>query len=150
MEENRVLEKRAEDSRVTISDREAELERLVGAHEDEKAEWQDRWKAEERRRKEAEKRSEDLSVVVERLALAAGEGTDVSPALALATEMRQSGKSYTQFYTDYTRLEAELRTAQNEVGRLTQLLDEVSQDIAEKVGFDLSCCETCVARHMWI
>lgn len=148
MEENRVLEKRAEDSRVTISDREAELERLVGAHEDEKAEWQDRWKAEERRRKEAEKRSEDLSVVVERLALAAGEGTDVSPALALATEMRQSGKSYTQFYTDYTRLEAELRTAQNEVGRLTQLLDEVSQDIAEKVGSGLSRCVMCGSRRL--
>jgi nucleoprotein TPR len=134
MEENRVLDKRAEDARNTIIEREAELERLVGSHEMEKAEWQEKWKAEERRRKEAEKRAEDLRLVVERLALAAGEGTDISPAMAVATEMRQSGKTYTQFYTDYTRLEAEFRAAQNEVVRLTQLLDEVSQDIAEKVS----------------
>ena len=63
-EENRVLEKRAEDARATISDREAELERVILDHETDKKEWSDKWKAEERRRKEAEKRAEDLHAVV--------------------------------------------------------------------------------------
>ncbi|ORY31757.1 hypothetical protein BCR39DRAFT_525256 [Naematelia encephala] len=132
VEENRVLEKRGDDARAVISEREAELERLTDLQGEKEKVWEDKWKKEERARREAEKRAEDLKIVVERLAMAGGEGNDLSPAAALAGEMRQTGKSYTQFYTDYTIQEGKLRTAENEVARLTSLLDEISQDISEK------------------
>ena len=139
MDENRLLEKRSEEARTTIAEREAELERLLDASGDKEKAWEDRWKKEERLRREAEKRSEDLSVVVERLAMAGGDGNQLSPAAALASGMKQNGKSYTQFYTDYTLQEGKLRSAENEVARLTELLDEISADISEKV------CQTRVA-----
>ena len=135
MEENRVLEKRAEEARVTIAEREAELERMVDSSGEKTKVWEDKWKKEERLRREAEKRAEDLQIVVERLAMAGGDGSDISPAAALATGMKAGGKTYTQFYTDYTILEAKLRTSENEVIRMTQLLDEISADISEKVSW---------------
>lgn len=81
-----------------------------------------------------EKREGELKQVVDKITLANGEGTDLSPAMALAGEMRVSGKSYTQFFTDYTVQEGRLREAENEIQRLTDLLDEIGNDIAEKVG----------------
>ena len=132
LDENRVLEKRGDEARATVAEREAELERLVDAQAELEKTWEARWKKEERLRKEAEKRSQDLKLVVERLSLAQGETTDLSPAAALATSQREGGKSYTQFYMDYTIQEAKLQTAENEVLRLTQLLEEISADIAEK------------------
>jgi nucleoprotein TPR len=131
--ENQLLEKRSDEARSVVLEREAELERMANAFEEKEKVWEDRWKKEERIRKEAEKRSEDLKVVVERLALANGEGGDLSPAAALAGGLKAGGKSYTQFYTDYTIQEGKLRAAENEVVRLTLLLDEISQDINEKV-----------------
>jgi nucleoprotein TPR len=133
LSENQLLEKRGDEARAVVLEREAELERMVNVWEDKEKVWEDRWKRAERGRKEAEKRSEDLKVVVERLALAGGEGGDLSPAAALAGGMKASGKTYTQFYTDYTIQEGKLRAAENEVVRLTLLLDEISQDINEKV-----------------
>ncbi|KAK8864149.1 hypothetical protein IAR55_001395 [Kwoniella newhampshirensis] len=131
-EENRILEKRGDDARATTLEREAELERVVNAYEDKEKGWEEKWKKEERTRRDAEKRAEDLKTVVERLALAGGEGTNISSAATLASDLKQSGKSYTQFYTDYTIQEGKLRAAENEVARLTGLLDEISQDISEK------------------
>lgn len=127
------MEKRADEARSTIADREAELERLIDAQAEKERSWEDKWRKEERLRKEAEKRSEDFKVVVERLALAQGGGVELSPAAALAADQRANGKSYVQFMTDYSLQEHKLRTAENEVVRLTELLDEISADISEKV-----------------
>ena len=146
MEENRVLEKRAEEARATINEREAELEKMVDASGATSKVWEDKWKKEERLRREAEKRSEDLQLVVERLAMAGGEGTELSPAMALAGGLRQSGKSYTSIYTDYTIQEGKLSAAENEVDRLTQLLDEISADISEKVSSVYQMFETKLTR----
>lgn len=118
-------------------EREVELERLTEAFEEKERIWSERIKREEVARQSAEKRADDLKVVVERLAMAGGDGDSLSPAAALAGETRQGGKSYTQFYTDYTIQEGKLRNAENEVVRLTRLLDEISQDISEKVA--MSC-----------
>jgi len=134
MEENRILEKRGDDARANVVEREAELERTAESQDEKQRLWEEKWKKEERMRREAEKRAEDLKVVVERLALAGGEDADISPAAALASGMRQTGKSYTQFYTDYTIQEGKLREAENEVARLTDLVEEISRDIDEKVG----------------
>ena len=138
MEENRVLEKRGDDARTSVVEREAELERMAESWDEKERMWEERCKKEERMRRDAERRAEDLKVVVERLAMAGGEGADISPAAALASGMRQTGKTYTQFYTDYTIQEGKLRAAENEVARLTQLVEEISQDIDEKVGRNLT------------
>lgn len=134
MDENRILEKRGDEARQAILDREAELERLTDSYADKERLWQDKWKKEERSRRDAEKRAEDLKVVVDRLAMASGEGNEISPAAALASGARAGGKTYTQFYTDYTLLDGKLRASENEVSRLTQILDEISADLAEKVS----------------
>ena len=133
-DEYRIVEKRGEEARATVAEREAELERMVDAQSEKERSMEERWKKEERLRRDAEKRSEDLKVVVERLSMAHGDGSELSPAAALAHDQRQNGKSYTQFYMDYTIQESKLRAAENEVTRLTQLLDEISADISEKVG----------------
>ena len=138
MEENRVLEKRGDDARTSVVEREAELERMAESWDEKERMWEERCKKEERMRRDAERRAEDLKVVVERLAMAGGEGADISPAAALASGMRQTGKTYTQFYTDYTIQEGKLRAAETGVPRLTQLVEEISQDIDEKVGRNLT------------
>lgn len=114
-------------------DREAELERITDAYADKERQWEERCKKEERTRREVEKRAEDLKVVVDRLAMASGSGSEISPAAALASGAKAGGKTYTQFYTEYTLLEGKLRATENEVSRLTQILDEISADLAEKV-----------------
>lgn len=134
MDENRILEKRGDDARQAILDREAELERITDSYAEKERQWEDKWKKEERVRREAEKRAEDLKVVVDRLAMASGEGNGISPAAALANGARTGGKTYTQFYMDYTLLDGKLRASENEVSRLTQILDEISADLAEKVS----------------
>ncbi|WOO78025.1 Nucleoprotein TPR [Vanrija pseudolonga] len=133
-EEIRLAQRHGDEARTEVADREAELERLSESLAEKEGLWEDRWKREERARKEAEKRVDDLKVVVERLAMAQGEGSgsDISPAATLATKLREEGKSYTQFYTDYTIQEGKLRASQDEVARLTSLLEQISQDIAEK------------------
>lgn len=70
--------------------------------------------------------------------MASGGGNEISPAAALASGAKAGGKTYTQFYTEYTLLEGKLRATENEVSRLTQILDEISADLAEKVS--LSFC----------
>ncbi len=104
-------------------------------HQSEKEKtWEERWKKEERNRKEAEKRSEDLKIVVERLAMANGEGASISAAASVASGMKQSGKTYTEFYRDYVIQEGKLRASEIEVNNLQQLLDEITQDIEERVS----------------
>ena len=133
-EEIRLLEKRADDSRAAVSDREAELERLVGAQSEKEKLWEEKWKKEERAKREAEKRSDDLKIVVERLATANGEGVTISAAASVASGMKQSGKTYTEFYRDYVIQEGKLRASEIEVDNLQQLLDEITQDIEERVN----------------
>ena len=129
-----MLEKRAEEARATISEREVELERLADSQAVKEKAWEEKWKKEERMRREAEKRSEEFKDVVQRLTMAQGGDMDFSSAAAVASDQKASGKSYTQFYLDYTIQESKLRAAEDEVGRLTGLLDEISADIREKVG----------------
>lgn len=134
IDENKILEKRAAEARNTILEREAELEKLADAQSEDARVWSEKLRKEDRARKEAEKRASDLKVVVDRLTLAHGDGSDLSPAAALAIGQREGGKSYTSFFTEFTLQENKLREAEEEVVRLTALLDEISADIREKVG----------------
>lgn len=134
-EENRILIKRSEDRDAAIADREAELEHQATTFSQKEAAWQEKLQRAEEARQVAEKRADDFKITVERLAVAGGDGRhDISPAATLAARQRESGKSYTQFFTDYTIMETKLREVEAENVRLTDLLTEISQDLAEKVG----------------
>jgi len=139
LDENRILEKRAEEARITIANRESELEKLFLEQEKKEQMWEEKQRKEERLRKEAEKRSNDMKLVVDRLTMVHGDGQDLSPAAALAMGQKKDGKSYTQFYLDYAIQENKLRQAEEEVIRLTALLDEISADISEKVCYFAPC-----------
>jgi nucleoprotein TPR len=139
VEENRILSKRADETRQVVSEREAELEELSAEYKELQETAQARIHAEERKRKEAEKKAHELKATVDRLAIAAGEGNDVSASAALANEMRGQGKTYTEFYRDYTLQETRLQEAEEEVQRLTDLLDDISREIAEKVCYSQRC-----------
>jgi nucleoprotein TPR len=135
MEEIRLLERRSDEARAAVADREAELER----HSEDMAErermWEERVEREEKGRKIAEKRADDLKVTLQQLTSSAGDGSiDVSRAASLASSQRASGKSYTQFYTDFIKSEQDLQEKEQEVQRLTALVEEISQDIVEQVG----------------
>ncbi|WVN85682.1 uncharacterized protein L203_100831 [Cryptococcus depauperatus CBS 7841] len=131
-EANRILEKRSDEARQTIADREAELERMAEQLEDREKYWEARFRKEERLKEESERRAQELKVVADRLDMAEGHGGFVSASAAVAGEVRKNGKSYTQLYADYTIQESRLRTTENEVERLTDLLDEISQELNEK------------------
>ncbi|ODN74219.1 hypothetical protein L202_07665 [Cryptococcus amylolentus CBS 6039] len=131
-EANKILEKRGEEARATILEREAELERMAEVSEERETYWEARVKKEERLRKEADKRTQELKNVADRLDMAEGRAGYVSASAAVASELRKDGKSYTQLYTDFTIQESRLQSAEAEVERLTNLLDEISQELSEK------------------
>ncbi|KAL7420443.1 Protein mlp1 [Cryptotrichosporon argae] len=132
VEETRVLEKRADEARHTVEDRERELETLSERFVEKEKALEERLGREEKARREAEKRVDDLKVVVERLALVSGEGSDISPAASIAGLQRATGKSYTQIYTDYTILEHRLREKEEEVEHFRRILEEIDNDIKDK------------------
>lgn len=80
---------------------------------------------------------------MDRLALAAGEGDSLSATAAVAQELKSQGKSYTEFFRDYTLQELRLQEAEEEVQRLTGVLDDIREDIAEKV------IKTCSGTLRW-
>ncbi|ADV25676.1 nucleoprotein TPR [Cryptococcus gattii E566] len=131
-EANRLLERRLDEARSTVLEREAELENMASAHEEREKNWEAKMKKEERMRKEVEKKMGDLKKIADRLDMVEGRGGYVSASAAVAGEMRMNGKSYTQLYTDFTIQESRLQAAEGEVERLTNLLDEISQELNEK------------------
>lgn len=133
-EENRLLAKRGAEARVTVADREAELERMSETMSEQERIWDERRQRDEHARKVAEKRVDDYKVVIENLNIANGNTSDVSPAAALASRQRESGKSYTQFYTDYAIMETKLREKAEQVEHLEGVLDEISRDMEERVS----------------
>ncbi|KAL0240713.1 hypothetical protein I308_106513 [Cryptococcus tetragattii IND107] len=131
-EANRLLERRLDEARSTVLEREAELENMASAHEEREKNWEAKVKKEERMRKEVERKMGELKKIADRLDMVEGRGGYVSASAAVAGEMRKDGKSYTQLYTDFTIQESRLQAAEGEVERLTNLLDEISQELNEK------------------
>ncbi|KIR70583.1 nucleoprotein TPR [Cryptococcus deuterogattii CA1014] len=131
-EANRLLERRLDEARSTVLEREAELENMASAHEEREKNWEAKVKKEEKMRKEVEKKMGELKKIADRLDMVEGRGGYISASAAVAGEMRKDGKSYTQLYTDFTIQESRLQAAEGEVERLTNLLDEISQELNEK------------------
>lgn len=61
----------------------------------------------------------------------------LSPAAGVAARLQKSGKTFTEVYTDYVRIQGELAGSQSEARRLQDLLSQVLADIEERVGFTL-------------
>lgn len=136
-EANRLLERRLDEARSTVLEREAELENMASAHEEREKNWEAKVKKEEKMRKEVEKKMGELKKIADRLDMVEGRGGYISASAGVAGEMRKDGKSYTQLYTDFTIQESRLQAAEGEVERLTNLLDEISQELNEKVRTSL-------------
>lgn len=135
MEEIRLLGKRGDEARAAVADREAELER----HAEEMAErehvWEERLERSEKALKVAQKQADDFKTTLQQITASAADGSlEVSPAASLASSQRASGKSYTQFYTDYVLREQQLQEKDKEIERLSALVEEINQDIQEHVS----------------
>jgi nucleoprotein TPR len=143
-----VLERRADDARVRVEEMEAELERVLTRQAEKEDSLRDDVKRAERARNEAEKRVEEMKDVVDRLAMAGapvgmvggqeeGEGSaayGISPTAALASRMQKAGRTYTEVYTDYVRLQNDLVKEKAETSRLEGVLTTILADIDERVS----------------
>jgi nucleoprotein TPR len=134
LDENRILERRAEEARNTIAEREAELERMSDAEDKKERAWQKKLEDETRARQDAEKRVSELRTVVNRLTTASGEGGELSSAAALASEQRAGGRSYIRSVMEFEIQAQQLQEAKEENKRLTNLLDDICSEIDEKVS----------------
>lgn len=62
----------------------------------------------------------------------------LSPAAHLASRLQKSGRSYTEVYTDYVRIQNELAIEKAEVRRLGECLTSILTDVEDRVGSPLS------------
>jgi len=136
MEEIRLLEKRGDEARAAVADREAELERHAEEMTERENELKEAVEREQKARKLAEKRADDLKITLQQLTGTAEDGSvEFSRAASLASSQRASGKSYTQFFNDYVNAQQALQEKEEEVLRLNALVEEISEDIKEHVSF---------------
>ena len=61
----------------------------------------------------------------------------LSPGLAMISRMQKSGKTFTEVYADYVRLQEELAKKNVEYDRMDRTLAEVLAQIEERVSFNL-------------
>lgn len=107
---------------------------------------------EQQRTAELEKELEDLRLVMDRVnkgelplpSSLSGEMSpspntsadgllSLSPNLAMISRMQKSGKSFTQVYADYVRMQSELSTKTLEIDRLDRTLTDVLAELEERV-----------------
>jgi nucleoprotein TPR len=139
MEQIRLLDKRSDELSTAVREREAELERRAEETGERERIWEERVENGEKARAAAEKRADDFKVMFQQLTASAGDGSlDISRAASIASSQRASGKSYTQFYTDYVISQQQLQEKEEKVQQLTQLVDEIYEDLAEQVGAPVS------------
>jgi nucleoprotein TPR len=58
----------------------------------------------------------------------------LSPAANFAIKLQKSGRSYTEIYADYVKVNEELVAQKEETGRLESALAQILTDIEERVG----------------
>lgn len=75
----------------------------------------------------------------------------LSPAAHLASRLQKSGRSYTEVYSDYVRIQNELAMEKAEVRRLGECLTAVLADIEDRVSFRngiIAQLTICSGRHL--
>jgi nucleoprotein TPR len=108
----------------------------------------DEVESEKRAREEAEKRTEQLEEVLERMGrgdlpipgpgpraldLTADGMMGLSPTVAMVSKAQRSGKTFTEVYADYVRLQEEFAKKCTEYDRMDQTLSAVLAQIEERV-----------------
>ncbi|KZV92725.1 hypothetical protein EXIGLDRAFT_836242 [Exidia glandulosa HHB12029] len=136
-----MLERRQEEAqkRVEEVDREwNEMTSRAAQQEDKLRREVDRERA---RGDDLEKQLEELRVVMNKMgsgelplpeANGNGNGFALSPTASLASKLQKSGRSYTEVYTDYVRLQDELARQKQETKRLEDCLAQILADIEER------------------
>ena len=108
---------------------------------------------EQQRTKELESELEDLRTVLEQVnrgalpvpvvssASAATVPSDslyeLSPGLAMVNRMQKSGKSFTEVYSEYVKMQGELATKALEIDRLDRTLTDVLNELEERVSISI-------------
>lgn len=145
-----LLERRNEQARSRVQEVETEWETMVKTAEDRESTLVAEVERQKNRADQLEAVVEELRVEKERvadgeLALLREETTPqrdrgfftLSPAAGVAARLQKSGKTFTEVYTDYVRIQGELAGSQSEARRLQDLLSQVLADIEERVGLHL-------------
>lgn len=158
-----LLESRNEEARLRVQEVDSEWENMVKAADDREAELHGLLDKERQKVDALQHRVDDLRSVIEKMGSgelpvmngfeqgdspsAAGTPAPsgylsasmmLSPAASLATRFQKSGKTFTEVYTDYIRIQAELAAEKQESSRLGECLAQILSDIEERVsGRDL-------------
>ncbi len=144
-----LLESRNEDARKRVEEVDDEWEKMVKAADEREAELKFKLEREREKVDALEGRVDDLRAVIDKMGNGelplAGDGSRagtplmngsmvLSPTANLATRFQKSGRSFTDVYADYVRLQAELAAEKQESGRLGECLAQILADIEERVG----------------
>ncbi|KZS93210.1 hypothetical protein SISNIDRAFT_104297 [Sistotremastrum niveocremeum HHB9708] len=142
-----LLERRNEQARTRVQEVESEWETMVKTAEERESSLVADLERQKKRGDQLEAVVEELRAEKERaaegeLALLNEETTPgvnrdrgfftLSPAAGVAARLQKSGKTFTEVYTDYVRIQGELAGSQSEARRLQDLLSQVLADIEER------------------
>lgn len=149
-----MMEEREEQSKQFVARIEKEWETLQEKASSAERKLEESLAEEQQRTADIEKELDDLKLVLERvnrgeLPLPSSSSGDMSPSasgstdgllnlspnLAMISKMQKSGKSFTQVYADYVRMQSELTTKTLEIDRLDRTLTEVLAELEERVRY---------------
>ena len=147
-----LLESRNEDARKRVEEVDEEWEKMVKAADEREGELKFKLEREREKVDALEGRVDDLRAVIDKIGSgelpAGGDGSRagtpnghgsmvLSPTANLASRFQKSGRSFTDVYADYVRLQAELAAEKQESARLGDCLAQILADIEERVRLSL-------------
>jgi nucleoprotein TPR len=154
-----LLERRDQEGRRRLEEVEREWEERRTELEEGETRWAEDLERERARGDELERRVEEMRSFAERVtaggAVAGGEESPLgglppftlSPSATLASKLQKSGRSYTEVYVDYVRVQDELAKERAESKRLGECLAQILGDIEERVS-DLVHILRCFLRSI--
>ncbi|KAG8906638.1 hypothetical protein FRB99_006426 [Tulasnella sp. 403] len=153
-----LLESRNEEARHRVEDVDREWEKMVKEADDREAQLRESLENERRKVDALEQRVDDLRAVIDKMgsgelplvstleragsvsvpgtptpaATGANGSMMLSPTAHLASRFQKSGRTFTEVYADYVRLQAELAAEKQESSRLSECLAQILADIEER------------------
>ncbi|KAG9002479.1 hypothetical protein FRB94_003839 [Tulasnella sp. JGI-2019a] len=153
-----LLESRNDEAKRRVEEVENEWERMVAAADEREAQLKERLQSERTKSDALEQRVDDMRAVIDKLGsgelpvLSNGEhagsasvpGTPgptslningsamFSPTANLAAKFQKTGRTFTEVYADYVRMQAELASEKQESSRLSECLAQILADIEER------------------
>ncbi|KAG8871481.1 hypothetical protein FRB98_000746 [Tulasnella sp. 332] len=153
-----LLESRNDEAKRRVEEVENEWEKMVASADDREAQLKERLHSERMKSDALEQRVDDMRAVIDKLGsgelpvLSDGErggsasvpGTPrqmslslngpamFSPTANLASKFQKTGRTFTEVYADYVRMQAELASEKQESSRLSECLAQILADIEER------------------